>query len=168
MTTVLNLNESEISNLITACKTSAMRTGSPAWQAGLDAIADKLYAAREPVVISDVRAEFGDYGEALPAIPFLFDASWHNDICPVLRDITGDIELWCDYADPAKREFAETPRYSLHVDGEVVISGETLDPAILGTLREALINSMMRTWNYARESAAYALDGKGFTKEFLI
>jgi hypothetical protein len=43
----LVLSDAELTNLITACKTSAMRKDSPEWQAGLDAIADKLYAARD-------------------------------------------------------------------------------------------------------------------------
>lgn len=126
----------------------------------------ELPARTAQMVVSDVRAEFGDYGEPLPVIPFMYDASWHNDVCPVLRDITGRVELWCDYADVAKREFAETPRYSVQVDGALVASGEILDHAILGALREALIGIMIATWNYERESACYALDTKGFTTEF--
>lgn len=43
----LSLSESEYSNLITACATSSMRTGSPEWQGGLDAISEKLRAARD-------------------------------------------------------------------------------------------------------------------------
>lgn len=42
----VQLTAAELSNLITACATSLMRHDSPEWQAGLDAIADKLYAAR--------------------------------------------------------------------------------------------------------------------------
>lgn len=115
---------------------------------------------------SDVAKEFPDYGEALPAIPCMRDESWKNDVCPVMRDITGMIELWCDYADVSKREFAETPRYSLHVGGAVVASGETLDPVILGWLRKALIQRMVATWNYDPQAASYSLDSKGFTTEF--
>lgn len=43
----LALTEAELTNLITACKTSTMRTGSTDWQGMLDAIATKLYAARD-------------------------------------------------------------------------------------------------------------------------
>jgi hypothetical protein len=36
------LTDAELSNLITACKTSSMRTGSPPWQVTLDELAAKL------------------------------------------------------------------------------------------------------------------------------
>jgi len=47
------LTEAELSNLITACKTSSMRTGSPPWQATLDALAVKLTAMRDIVATKD-------------------------------------------------------------------------------------------------------------------
>lgn len=116
--------------------------------------------------VPQYRKEFPDFDYDLPAIPGMLDHSWHNDTCPHLADISGMVELFCDYADPAKREIAETPRYSLHVDGTVWLTSDELDKAMLGSLREALIQSMMRSHNYARESAAYELDTKGFTADF--
>lgn len=44
------LTMSDLSNLITACKTSSMRTSSPLWQAKLDKIAVKLDAMRTALV----------------------------------------------------------------------------------------------------------------------
>jgi hypothetical protein len=40
------LNEADLSNLITACSTSRMREGSPAWAAELDRLATILRDAR--------------------------------------------------------------------------------------------------------------------------
>lgn len=41
------LTEAELSNLITACKTSSMRTGSAPWQVVLDALCLKLDRMRD-------------------------------------------------------------------------------------------------------------------------
>lgn len=41
------LTASELSNLITACKTSRMREGSKRWAEGLDALALKLKQMRD-------------------------------------------------------------------------------------------------------------------------
>lgn len=43
------LTVADLGNLITACKTSAMRKGSPEWQAGLDLLAVKLAAWRDQI-----------------------------------------------------------------------------------------------------------------------
>lgn len=42
----MTLTEAELTNLIVACNTSAMRNGSPEWQTTLNAIATKLLAER--------------------------------------------------------------------------------------------------------------------------
>lgn len=41
-----DLNEAELSNLITACMTSSMRAGSEQWASYLNTLADKLRNAR--------------------------------------------------------------------------------------------------------------------------
>jgi hypothetical protein len=85
------------------------------------------------------KTDFEDFDYDLPEVPGLFDDSWKNDTCPVLRDRRGVIELWCDYADPAKREIAETPRYTLVIGNEAAAySGDDLDAALCALVRHQL------------------------------
>lgn len=75
--------------------------------------------------------EFPDFDPAtMPTIPQGFDdVSWGNDTCPsFLNEIAGLI-IFVDYADAAKREYAETPRFSLSIydngnTGEYVVASD--------------------------------------------
>lgn len=60
---------------------------------------------------------FPDYPLAdLPPVPAHWvDASWHNDTCPSYR--IGDVQVWIDYADRAKREFADGARFCMQIWG---------------------------------------------------
>jgi hypothetical protein len=62
--------------------------------------------------MSRLTYEFPDFDYDLPEIDGFADTSWHNDVCPSL---TGphDLILWCDYADPSKREYADSKRFLL-------------------------------------------------------
>lgn len=73
------------------------------------------------------QTEFPDFAEG--DIPTVFlappwrDESWHNEACPSFsRALPSDPErrifVFVDYVDPAKREFAEGPRYSVRIDDE--------------------------------------------------
>lgn len=70
------------------------------------------------------REEFPDFDYEIPALvadaPDAWeDTSWHNDVCP---SFTCDVfVLWCDYADPAKREFPASPRYHMQCEGETML-----------------------------------------------
>jgi hypothetical protein len=57
------------------------------------------------------RTEFPDYPAAdMPTMPEGFtDQSWHNDTCPCWA--RGDLVIWCDYVDTAKREWDDGPRF---------------------------------------------------------
>lgn len=61
--------------------------------------------------------EFTDYSpQDVPPIPNSWtDVSWHNDACPSFIAAERDgaqLQVWVDYADPAKRECGEDlPRY---------------------------------------------------------
>src|SRR5437868_3478858 len=70
--------------------------------------------------------EFPDFDYTIPAVPGMADQSWHNDVCPVLRG--NGVELWCDYADPALREFgADTKRFTINrLDSEGANTGECM------------------------------------------
>lgn len=51
--------------------------------------------------------EFPDFDYELPTIEGFEDVSWHNDVCPSLECYFSDdstIRLWCDYANPQRRE----------------------------------------------------------------
>lgn len=60
--------------------------------------------------------------ETLWKHPQIEDMSWHNDVCPSFtmtayalgRDQRDDIRLWVEHPDPARREFAGAPRYSVN------------------------------------------------------
>lgn len=60
------------------------------------------------------QTEFPDFDPAtLPAIPSHWvDSSWRNDACPSFEAGEG-LRVWVDYADPANREFPESPRFGL-------------------------------------------------------
>lgn len=57
------------------------------------------------------RYEFPDFDYTLPHIEGFTDSSWHNDTMPSLTN--GKVTLWCDYAEAAKREFADGHRFYL-------------------------------------------------------
>lgn len=67
--------------------------------------------------------EFPDFDCDLPEIEGFIDTSWHNDVCPSLTDETNRLILWCDYADPAKREDSIGKRYTL-VQGEYGVADD--------------------------------------------
>lgn len=75
--------------------------------------------------------EFPDFdASTMPEIPAGFDdVSWHNDACPSFLNETAGLILFVDYADPAKREFEDTERFSLNVwdvgnTGTVLVSSD--------------------------------------------
>lgn len=54
-----------------------------------------------------VKTEFPDYDGELPYIAGYEDSSWHNDACPSIEKDYGNgvrVRIWCDYADPERRE----------------------------------------------------------------
>ena len=53
--------------------------------------------------------EFPDFPAAdFPALPEGFtDSSWHNDVCPSMKNETLGLFIFVDYADRAKREAIE-------------------------------------------------------------
>ena len=54
-----------------------------------------------------VKTEFPDYDGVLPHIAGYEDSSWHNDACPSIEKNYGTgvrVRIWCDYADPERRE----------------------------------------------------------------
>lgn len=59
--------------------------------------------------------EFPDFApDSLPALPEGFvDISWHNDACPSFASDTLGLCVFIDFADPAQREFPETPRFTV-------------------------------------------------------
>lgn len=90
------------------------------------------------------KTAFNDFDYDLPEVPGLQDDSWKNDTCPVLRDRRGTIELWCDYADPAKREISETPRYSLVIgDDAAAYMGDSLDAALCTLAKHQLDRAVL-------------------------
>lgn len=85
------------------------------------------------------RQEFPDFDHDLPEIPGLVDQSWHNDVCPHFEG--HNVELWCDYATPALREFPDGKIYTLHNgsagDGasEVIAESDDLDAILVELAR---------------------------------
>jgi hypothetical protein len=65
---------------------------------------------------SSYATHFPDFpADDMPAIPASFvDVSWHNDASPCFVSDTLGLELWVDYADPAKREYPGFPRYRVY------------------------------------------------------
>jgi hypothetical protein len=66
------------------------------------------------------RTEFPGFDYPLPSLEGFADQSWHNDVCPKLVREDGDtvITVWCDYADPDRRELMGL-RYTVTVaDGD--------------------------------------------------
>jgi hypothetical protein len=62
----------------------------------------------------------------MPAIPADWqDMSWRNDLCPSFAFMIGSegdsnhklARVWVDHAEPASREFPESPRYSVTFEG---------------------------------------------------
>ena len=84
------------------------------------------------------REEFPDFDSSLPTIAGLTDQSWHNDACPVLRNASGTVELWCDYADASAREFPDAPRFMLVLGNGAAIESETLSEDFLAAVASAI------------------------------
>lgn len=66
--------------------------------------------------MADFRIEFPDFPAAdMPTIPAGFeDVSWHNNMCPSFASDAFGLEIWIDFANPAKREYeGEYPRFSV-------------------------------------------------------
>ncbi len=61
-----------------------------------------------------IATEFPDFdASTLPLIPAGWtDASWANDCCPCFETADKRWVVWIDYADPARREFADARRYT--------------------------------------------------------
>ena len=68
--------------------------------------------------------EFPDYDADLPQLRGYHDDSWHNDACPSLAcTLTyhtahgdfdgGTVKIWCDYANPERRESMKARRYTI-------------------------------------------------------
>lgn len=73
-------------------------------------------------MITTYRTEFPDYDDQLTAPAGWDDTSWKNDICPSFAYPAGVdfdqpyLRLWCDYANPARRELsAEGPRFGMYM-----------------------------------------------------
>lgn len=72
----------------------------------------------------------------------LRDLSWRNDGCPAFcrtedyaiidaRGSADDIRvLWCDYADISLREFPETRRFRVYIDGVSLIETDDIAEAM--------------------------------------
>src|SRR5215471_6706565 len=69
------------------------------------------------------KTEFPNFPDAdMPAIPPGFvDGSWHNDACPSFHNEARGLQIYVDYADPAKREVEGMTRYTvLQIDSNSV------------------------------------------------
>lgn len=81
------------------------------------------------------RREFPDYDGALPDIRSMQDTSWHNDACPSFAG--HGFKLWCDYRDPAKREFPGRKRFLLcDAEDDSIITESDDVFAILRTIEQ--------------------------------
>jgi hypothetical protein len=64
----------------------------------------------------DFDAEGAGLAASLIATGAWEDTSWRNDVCPSIQcDV---FVLWIDYADRAKREWDNSPRFSMVCEGE--------------------------------------------------
>ncbi len=66
------------------------------------------------------KREFPNFDRDLPSVPGFEDHSWHNDTSPKLGRPPNpeepdelDLVIWCDYADPALREYPDGKLYLL-------------------------------------------------------
>jgi hypothetical protein len=75
------------------------------------------------VVLPQWKEEFPDFPDAdmPPLVEGLEDISWHNDVCPSFSSEALGVYLFVDYANAARREFPEGPRFRL---SEYVGEGE--------------------------------------------
>ena len=86
------------------------------------------------------RKEFPAFDYTLPTLDGFTDQSWHNDTCPKLVREDGDVTVtvWCDYADPDRRENVGL-RYAVTVtlpdDNPVEISATDEWESVLAVLR---------------------------------
>lgn len=99
---------------------------------------------------SAIAAFNGGYDEANAPYRAVFpdyDESWKNDACPVLRSADG-YEIWCDYRDPAKRDFPETPRYSLSHGDRAITAGEEFATILGGLIRDRLAREYVTLIGY--------------------
>jgi len=102
------------------------------------------------------RDEFPDFDYDIPAIPGFTDESWHNDVCPSFSALGGKLTLWCDYADPTRRENEGGKRFTL-VAGEYGVVDEQETLCETDDLDEALACA-----EYHRAQLQLIEDGKGF------
>lgn len=79
---------------------------------------------------------FPDYPTAdLPPIPAHWrDSSWHNDACPSFT--VAGLQVFIDYADPAKREHPGEPRFCVTTeDADNVLATDIWDEVVLAVGR---------------------------------
>lgn len=75
------------------------------------------------------RRAFPDFDYEIPALVAdaegWEDTSWHNDACP---SFTCDVfVLWCDYADPTRREVQGGKRFTMLDEGRAVLETDAWD-----------------------------------------
>lgn len=97
------------------------------------------------------QTEFKDFDPAtMPAIPAGFDdVSWHNDTCPSFMNEASGLIIFVDYANPAEREFPETPRFTLGTwddgnTGNDIVSTDDWQEVIAHILARAFADSIER------------------------
>ena len=120
-------------------------------------------------------SQFPDYDSDLPDLPGFNDESWGNDACPVIRSADG-FELWCDYADRAKREHDDTTRYELTRlyadDVESLASSDDLETIKMTILAHRFADNLRRDltadeWHEMRRRNVTAGHGICASHDFL-
>lgn len=82
------------------------------------------------------RHAFPDFDYGLPELPQFEDMSNKNDTCPHLLSTELGLKLFCDYADPARREEGAEHRYTLYLankDGDAIDAAGNETGATTGT-----------------------------------
>lgn len=88
-----------------------------------------------------------------PELPPLFtDESWKNDVCAHFAAPSLFLEIWADHSDPTKREFPESPAYTLHsvFDGgetRAVIASSDYWPEIMVEVRAWIVRQINENRN---------------------
>jgi hypothetical protein len=73
------------------------------------------------------------------AIPAGFvDSSYHNDVCPSWTDAGAGLQLFIDFADRSRREFPESPRFTLSKIDENSIDVHVSDLALTDDWEDVL------------------------------
>src|SRR6185312_9235327 len=100
----------------------------------------------------------------LPAIPAAFaDSSWHNDACPSFSNESMGLQIFVDHAAPAKREYPDAPRFSIHSEAGVDFSTDDWDAALAFILGERFA-ATLKAWLPPAEFAA--MKAKNKTPEY--